>query len=254
MTGATPAFAMTSHETPAPIAPPFEADDEDALLRRRARARRLHGLYALTPEMQDTGRLAALVAAALDGGAAAVQYRAKEASAALRLLQARVIARIVAARGGVYIVNDDPALAREVDAHGVHLGEDDGGIEAARALLGPERLIGVSCYADLDRAREAVARGADYVAFGSFFASSTKPGARRADMRLLCDAQTLGVPVVAIGGITAANMRPLIDAGATALAVIADVFGRDDPAAITRAASAIARGFAAKPGLRQRSR
>ena len=241
MTGATPAFAMTSHETPAPIAPPFEADDEDALLRRRARARRLHGLYALTPEMQDTGRLAALVAAALDGGAAAVQYRAKEASAALRLMQARVIARIVAARGGVYIVNDDAALAREVGAHGVHLGEGDGGIETARALLGPERLIGVSCYADVDRAREAVARGADYVAFGSFFPSSTKPSARRADPAVLAAAQALGVPVVAIGGITAGNAGDLIDAGADSLAVIADVFGHDDALEVRDAADALVR-------------
>jgi len=242
LTGASPAFvAMTSHETPAPIVEPFDADLEDALLRRRARARRLHGLYALTPGMQDTERLAALVAAALDGGAAAVQYRAKEASAALRLVQARVIARIVAARGGVYIVNDDAALARAVDAHGVHLGEDDGGIEAARALLGPERLIGVSCYADLDRAREAVARGADYVAFGSFFPSSTKPSARRADPAVLAAARALGVPVVAIGGITAGNAGALIDAGADSLAVIADVFGHDDAADVQRAADEIVR-------------
>lgn len=231
---------MTSRETP-PFVAPFDADREDALLRRRARARRLHGLYALTPEMQDTGRLAALVAAALDGGAAAVQYRAKEAPASLRLVQARVVARIVAARGGVYIVNDDPALAREVDAHGVHLGEDDGGIEAARALLGPERLIGVSCYADVARAREAVARGADYVAFGSFFPSSTKPSARRADPGVLAAAQALGVPVVAIGGITADNAGTLVDAGADSLAVIADVFGHDDAAEVQRAADAIVR-------------
>ena len=120
--------------------------------------------------------------------------------------------------------------------------------------LGPDRLIGVSCSDDIERARAAVADGADYVAFGSFFPSSTKPGARRADVRLLRDAQTLGVPVVAIGGITAANMQPLIDAGAPAVAVIADVFAHDDPAAITRAASAIARGFAGEPELRRRSR
>jgi len=155
-----------------------------------------------------------------------------------------VIARIVAARGGVYIVNDDAALAREVDAHGVHLGEADGSIAAARALLGPERLIGVSCYGDVDRAREAVAHGADYVAFGSFFPSSTKPGARRADPAVLATAQALGVPVVAIGGITAANAGTLIDAGADSLAVIAELFGHDDPAEVREAADAITRVYA----------
>jgi len=142
---------MTSHETPAPSTALFDDDDEDALLRRRARARRMHGLYALTPETSDTESLGVLVAAALDGGAAAVQYRAKDAPAALRLMQARLVARIVAARGGVYIVNDDAALAREVDAHGVHLGATDGSVAAARLELGPERLIGVSCYGDVER-------------------------------------------------------------------------------------------------------
>jgi thiamine-phosphate pyrophosphorylase len=235
---------MTSHEAPVPSMALFDEDHEDALLRRRARARRMHGLYVLTPELPDTGRLGLLVAAALDGGAAAVQYRAKDASAALRLAQARLVARIVAARGGVYIVNDDAALAREVDAHGVHIGATDGSIAAARALLGPERLIGVSCYGDVDRAREAVAEGADYVAFGSFFPSSTKPAARRADPAVLSAAQALGVPVVAIGGITAGNAGTLIDAGADALAIIADVFGHEDPADVRAAADAITRLYA----------
>jgi thiamine-phosphate pyrophosphorylase len=218
--------------------------DDDAVLLRRARARRLHGLYALTPETTDTPRLGAIVAAALDGGAAAVQYRAKGASATLRDEQARLLARILAARGGVYIVNDHAALALAVGADGVHLGEDDGDIAAARALLGAERLIGVSCYGDLARAQDAVERGADYVAFGSFFASSTKPHARRADPAVLGRARSLGVPVVAIGGITAANAGALVDAGADALAVIADVFDRDQPEDVRVAADAIARVYA----------
>jgi thiamine-phosphate pyrophosphorylase len=105
-------------------------------------------------------------------------------------------------------------------------------------------LVGVSCYNDFDRAQRAVAEGADYVAFGSFFASQVKPGARRADIALLHRAAALGVPVVAIGGITAANARSLVDAGADAVAVISDVFAHDDPAAITRAAAALAACFA----------
>jgi thiamine-phosphate pyrophosphorylase len=209
---------------------------------RRARARRIRGLYALTPECDDTQALVSMVAAALEGGACAVQYRSKRAEAG-RAQQAQALARVLAARGGVYIVNDDPALARAVGADGVHIGRDDPSIAAARELLGPERLIGVSCYGDLARARDAIAHGADYVAFGSFFGSSTKPQAQRADASLLVQARTLGVPVVAIGGITAQNVRSLIDAGADAVAVISDVFAHGDVDDVRTAAEAIARQF-----------
>ncbi|HSV19630.1 MAG TPA: thiamine phosphate synthase [Casimicrobiaceae bacterium] len=213
----------------------------DAVGLRRVRARRLRGLYALTPDTRDTAALVAAVAAALDGGAAAVQYRSKDPDAALRAAQARALARVLAARGGLYIVNDDAALAREVGADGVHIGAGDGSVAAARDALGPERLIGVSCYDDLERARAAVAAGADYVAFGSMFASPTKPHARRADPALLARAQAFGVPVVAIGGITAANADVLFAAGADAVAVIGDVFAHDDPQAVREAADAIDR-------------
>ena len=215
----------------------------DAAGLRAARARRLRGLYALTPDMIDTASLVARVSAALEGGAAAIQYRSKHADAALRAVQARALARVLATRGGAYIVNDDPALAREVGADGVHIGADDGSVAAAREILGPDRIVGVSCYDDLAQARAAVAEGADYVAFGSFFASGTKPGARRADVSLLTGAQALGVPVVAIGGITAANAGSLFAAGADAVAVIRDVFERDDADEVRDAAEAIARVF-----------
>jgi thiamine-phosphate pyrophosphorylase len=208
---------------------------------RRARAQRLRGLYALTSAEPDTAALVGAVTAALEGGAAAIQYRGKDRSRCHE--QARALARLLAARGGIYVVNDDATLARDVGADGVHLGEDDGSIAEARALLGPERLVGVSCYDDLERARHAVAQGADYVAFGSFYPSSTKPAARRAGPELLAAARNLGVPVVAIGGITAQNAPALIDAGADAVAVIADVFAREDAAAIRAAAESIARLF-----------
>jgi thiamine-phosphate pyrophosphorylase len=211
---------------------------------RRARARRLAGLYALTPDLDDTDLLVAKVTAALEGGAAAVQYRHKFATEALRRAQATALSRVHTARGALFLVNDDPRLAAEVGADGVHLGRDDPGPGAARELLGPDRLIGVSCYDDFDRARAAVAAGADYVAFGSFFPSATKPDARRADAALLVRARELGVPIVAIGGIDAGNARALIDAGADALAVIRDVFAHDDPGEIARAAAAIAACFA----------
>ena len=204
-----------------------------------ARAAGIAGLYAVTPDVADTALLVRKVDAAIRGGAAVVQYRNKTADAALRLEQARALARLPAMRDALLIVNDDAAVAAAVGADGVHLGEDDGAIGAARAIVGPHRLIGVSCYGDFARAQAAVAAGADYVAFGSFFASTTKPAARRADCALLVDAKALGVPVVAIGGITAANARALFDAGADAVAVIADVFAHDSDEAIVRAAAAI---------------
>ena len=208
-----------------------------------ARKARLCGLYAVTPDEPDTARLLALVEAAMAGGANAIQYRNKAASPQVRHAQAAQLARACQGRGVLLIVNDDPQLARDVDAAGVHLGEDDCNPGAARAIVGDTRMIGVSCYDDLGRARRLVSQGADYVAFGSFFASQVKPGARRADVALLAQGKSLGVPVVAIGGITADNARLLAAAGADALAVISAVFAHDDPAAVTRAAAAIAACF-----------
>jgi thiamine-phosphate pyrophosphorylase len=201
----------------------------------------VRGLYAVTPERADTERLVRDVAAALDGGATTVQYRSKSPDAALRAAQARALARVFAARGGIYIVNDDAALAHAVGADGVHIGSDDGSVAQARAVVGTDRIIGVSCYGDLARAEQAVEEGADYVAFGSFHPSSSKPAARRADIGLLERARTLGVPVVAIGGIDADNAAALFAAGADAVAVISAVFGHDDAAAIRDAADAIDR-------------
>lgn len=207
--------------------------------RRRARAAALAGLYAVTPDLADTARLARAVEAALAGGARAIQYRNKAADAVLARAQAGAIARIRAAHGGLYIVNDDPALAFAVDADGVHLGEDDGAIAEARRLIGPDRIIGVSCYDRFELAEAAVAAGADYVAFGSFYASAVKPGARRADTSLLERARTLGVPVIAIGGITAQNAHALFAAGADAVAVISAVFDHAEARDIELAARSL---------------
>jgi len=215
------------------------ATDDDAAARRRARARRLRGLYAITPDLADTARLLARVEAALEGGAAAIQYRNKTADAATRHAQAAALARATRARGALLVVNDDAALAALVDADGVHLGEDDRSVAAARALLGPERIVGVSCYDDFARAEAAVAAGADYVAFGSFFPSGVKPQARRASLALLGRAAGLGVPVVAIGGIDADNAGTLVAAGADAVAVISAVFGAPDLPGVADAARAI---------------
>jgi thiamine-phosphate pyrophosphorylase len=208
---------------------------DDAVAMRRARTRRLAGLYAVTPDLADTDDLVARVAAALAGGASAIQYRNKAAPVELKRSQAEALARVHAARGGLYIVNDDVELAAKVGADGAHIGDEDGSVAAARAILGPARIIGVSCYNDLARAQAAIEAGADYVAFGSFFASTVKPVARRADVALLERARSLGVPIVAIGGITADNARELFAAGADAVAVISAVFGARDVEAAARA-------------------
>lgn len=204
---------------------------------------RLAGLYAVTPDEADTARLAALVEAAIAGGARAIQYRNKAATPALRHEQAARLARVCAGHGALFIVNDDARLARAVDAAGVHVGEHDGSLALAREQVGPARIVGVSCYDNLARAQDAVAQGADYVAFGSFFPSAVKPGARRASVALLRQARPLRVPLVAIGGITAGNARALVEAGADAVAVLTDVFAHDDLPAVTRAAAALAACF-----------
>jgi thiamine-phosphate pyrophosphorylase len=201
---------------------------------------RLRGLYAVTPDEADTARLRDMVAAAIAGGATAIQYRNKSAPAALRREQASALAPLCRKRGALLIVNDDAPLARDVDADGVHVGEDDVALADARAHAG---IVGVSCYDDLTRARALAAAGADYVAFGSFFPSRVKPGARRADVSLIPRAKSLGVPVVAIGGITADNAKTLVDAGVDAVAVISFVFAHESLEDIQRAAARIAACF-----------
>lgn len=192
---------------------------------------KLRGLYAITPELADAGRLRRQVAQALEGGIAALQYRRKKTSSSS---EARVLADLCRALGVPFIVNDDVEIAATVGADGVHLGSDDGNIAAARARL-KGKILGVSCYDSLERARAAVAAGADYVAFGSVFASPTKPAAVRAPLALFSEARTLGVPLVAIGGITLDNAPQLLAAGADALAVISDLFEASDVAARARA-------------------
>lgn len=193
------------------------------------------GVYLLTRRCDSPAALHDTVAAALDAGAVLVQYRDKGEDSGRRLHEATLLARACAARSVPLIVNDDVALAQAVGAAGVHLGEHDAGLAAARAALGPGAILGASCYADPARAATAAAAGASYLAFGSFFASPTKPGARRAGVELLTSAARLGLPRVAIGGIRADNARPLVEAGADLLAVISAVFDAPDPARAVRA-------------------
>lgn len=185
----------------------------------------IHGVYAITPDEHDTERLLALVTQAVSGGVRLLQYRNKTATAALRAHQAQVLARLCKARGVELIINDDAPLAAQVAAAGVHVGRDDGGVDAARASVGAA-IVGVSCYNDVARGELAARQGADYVAFGSVFTSSTKPAAVRASLDLLRQARArLALPVVAIGGITLDNAREVIAAGAHSIAVSNAIFG-----------------------------
>lgn len=195
------------------------------------------GLYAITDEqLLPPSRFLAAAAAALKGGARVLQYRDKSLDGNRRRTQAEALLRLGREAGVPLIVNDDVALAHQIGADGVHVGADDMRVFDARRLLGAHAIIGASCYASLDRARRAVADGASYVAFGRFFPSPTKPGAAPAPLDILGQARAeLGVPVIAIGGITADNGASLLAAGADLLAVVSGVFGTDDVCKAARA-------------------
>ncbi len=196
---------------------------------------KLSGLYAITQPFPTRELLVATVEQAISGGARIIQYRDKSGDHSRRLAEATALLALCRTHAVPLIINDDMTLAAEVGADGVHLGRDDGALEAARRRLGPACLIGVSCYASIERARTAVAQGANYVAFGRFFPSHSKPGAPPAPLSVLrAAAAELTVPVVAIGGITPDNGGPLLAAGAHLLAAIDGVFGQPDPAAAAR--------------------
>lgn len=172
---------------------------------------------------------------ALRGGAILIQYRDKSANTGQRERRASGLKALCDRYGIPLIVNDDVDLARELGT-GVHLGRDDGAVQAARGALGPAAIVGVSCYNEIDRVEAAAAQGASYVALGRFFPSRTKPGETYADVTLITQIkQRFSMPVAAIGGITADNAGQLITAGADLLAVIHGVFaGKDVRTAATR--------------------
>lgn len=199
---------------------------------------RLAGLYAITPDTEDSRWLLERVQAALHAcaprGWAALQYRNKLAPAGRREEEARALAALCREYGVPLIVNDDIELALAAGADGVHLGRGDGDLASARARIGT-RLLGASCYNDLGAAHRAISAGADYVAFGSVFPSRTKPEAVRAPLALFRQARTLGVPLAAIGGITIENAADVIGAGADCIAVISALFDAPDVSERARA-------------------
>lgn len=196
---------------------------------RGERRRPFRGLYAITPDGLGKADLLRRAEAALRGGTSVVQYREKSRARADQFHIANELASLCREFGAWFIVNDDPMLAKSVNADGVHLGASDAEVASARDLLGQDGLIGVSCYDDFSRATQAMAMGANYVAFGSVFASPTKPNAVRAPLELFTRCrQELGIPSCAIGGITVDTAPQIFSAGADLLAVITDLFGSDD--------------------------
>ncbi|MCW8955379.1 MAG: thiamine phosphate synthase [Gammaproteobacteria bacterium] len=197
----------------------------------------LSGLYAITDaELIAQARFAETVEQALQGGAHLIQYRDKTRDHGKRLQQAQAVKQLCQRYQALCIINDDLELALAIQADGLHIGRDDGALPEIRQRLGEDKIIGVSCYNDLTLAETAAQQGADYIAFGSFFPSPTKPEAQAASLELLTLARnTIQRPICAIGGITRDNAGPLLAAGADMLAVISDVFGQDDVVSASRA-------------------
>jgi thiamine-phosphate pyrophosphorylase len=196
---------------------------------------RLRGVYAITDPRLCGDQLLPKVEAALAGGIRLLQYRNKTAPPEQQAAEAAALAALCRRHDVLFLINDDVELARRVDADGVHLGQRDAALREARAALGADRIIGITCHNRLDYALTAQRAGADYVAFGRFFASKTKPDAPAADPALLDAARDqLDIPVCAIGGLTPANAAPLLARGAAMLAVIHGIFGAADVQAAAR--------------------
>jgi thiamine-phosphate pyrophosphorylase len=204
----------------------------------------LRGLYAITDsQLLADGKLLPYVEAALKGGAQLLQYRDKSADSAQRLYEAQALQELCERYGATLIINDDLELAARLGV-GLHLGQSDGSLLAARQRLGPEAIIGATCHAQLELAATAATNGASYLAFGRFFNSQTKPGAPTATLELLTQARSrFALPLAAIGGITLERAPALIVNGASLLAVINDLFAADDARAVERRARAFSELF-----------
>ncbi len=199
---------------------------------------KLRGLYAITDSQLLAGKFLSYVEAALDGGVRLLQYRDKSSDETQRLREAQALRELCERYQTQLIINDDAELAARLGV-GVHLGQTDGSLTPARALLGRQAIIGSTCHASLDLAEQAAHEGASYIAFGRFFNSTTKPGAPAADLALLDLARPrLQLPIAVIGGISLDNAAPLVAHGADLLAVVHGLFGAENTREVTRRARA----------------
>lgn len=199
---------------------------------------KLRGLYAVTDSQLLAGKFLSYVEAALEGGVTLLQYRDKSGDDTRRLREADTLARLCERYNTQLIINDDAELAARLGV-GVHLGQTDGSLPDARALLQHKAIIGATCHGQLELAERAKTDGASYVAFGRFFNSNTKPGAPTATLDLLDQARArIHLPIAVIGGITLENAAPLVEHGADLLAVVHGLFGADSTQEVTRRARA----------------
>ena len=199
---------------------------------------KLRGLYAITDSQLLAGKWMPYIEAALDGGLTLLQYRDKSSDEARRQREAEALRDMCARYNAHLIINDDAELAARLGV-GVHLGQTDGPLTPARALLGRQAIIGSTCHSQIELGEQAAKEGASYVAFGRFFNSSTKPGAPTATLDVLDEARArIKLPICAIGGITLDNAAPLVDHGADLLAVVHGLFGAESPQEVTRRARA----------------
>lgn len=204
---------------------------------------KLRGLYAVTDNQLLAGKLLPYVEAALKGGARLLQYRDKSSDEARRLREAEALRELCNRYGAALIINDDAELAARLGV-GLHLGQGDGSLSVARALLGRQAIIGATCHAQLELAEDAAKEGVSYVAFGRFFNSNTKPGAPSADVELLDAAKArINLPIVAIGGVTLDNAPALIAHGASMVAVVHDLFAVASAAEVEQRARAFSALF-----------
>ena len=195
----------------------------------------MRGLYLVTPNWDDTDRLLDVTDQALRAGAALVQYRHKDAGPELRREQAAALLALCRRHGRPFVINDHVLLCTELDADGVHVGGLDAPVTAVRAAIGPDKIVGASCYGDIELARQSQADGASYVAFGGFYPSTVKKYAVTTPPDIVLQAKaTLCVPVVVIGGMTTENARPLVARGADMVAAITSVVLAPDPYSAAR--------------------
>ncbi|GGX45396.1 thiamine-phosphate synthase [Undibacterium squillarum] len=199
----------------------------------------LRGLYIVTPDWDDTARLLAVTEQALLGGAAIVQYRHKTAQPVQRMEQAAALLSLCRQYQKPLIINDHLDLCQALDADGLHVGGTDIDVAAARAALGEHKIVGASCYGDVQRAKDAAAAGASYIAFGGFYPSRIKKYDFRTEYDIVSEAAGIGLPRVVIGGMTLENCKPLVQRGSEMVAVISSVYFEEDPQAAARAFAAL---------------
>lgn len=195
----------------------------------------MRGLYLVTPDWDDTHKMLELTELALRGGAALVQYRHKTADAALRRLQAECLLALCRAYGRPFVINDHVALCLALDADGIHVGGADESVARVRAAVGPDKIVGASCYGDLDLARLAYRDGASYVAFGGFYPSRVKKYPVTTAPEIIAQAkEEISLPLVVIGGMTYDNAKPLVALGADMVAAVSSIYLDSDPLAAAR--------------------